>query len=283
MLSPAELRGPDGGGRSGADRPRSIPTRSPCCSSPAARPASPKAAVLRHRTWPPTCCPPWSSWAPPTTTPRWSASRPTTSPAMATVLTAALRRAPARATCRSSTRGAGSTSPATRASPTPWSCRRCWAGSSTWSRPGGTRCRALRHLAYGGGRMPPPVVERAMRLLPAVELRQRLRPHRDGSSTIAMLGPEDHRAAFESDDPAVRARLGLGRPAAPDAGAGDPRPRRERRPAGRAGRDLRPRRAGLRRVPGPAGLSPPTAGSPPTTAAGSTTTASCSSRAASTT
>ena len=33
------------------------------------------------------------------------------------------------------------------------------------------------------------------------------------SSTIALLGPDDHRAAFASDDPAVRARLGsVGRP-----------------------------------------------------------------------
>ena len=43
-------------------------------------------------------------------------------------------------------------------------------------------------------------------------LRQRLRPHRD-RSTVAMLGPEDHRVAFGSDDPAIRARLGsVGRP-----------------------------------------------------------------------
>ena len=33
------------------------------------------------------------------------------------------------------------------------------------------------------------------------------------SSTIALLGPDDHRAAFASDDPAVRARLGsVGQP-----------------------------------------------------------------------
>src|SRR6185436_1628418 len=33
------------------------------------------------------------------------------------------------------------------------------------------------------------------------------------SSTIALLGPDDHRAAFSSDDPAVRARLGsVGQP-----------------------------------------------------------------------
>lgn len=33
------------------------------------------------------------------------------------------------------------------------------------------------------------------------------------SSTIAVMGTEEHRAAFASDDPAVRARLGwVGRP-----------------------------------------------------------------------
>ena len=33
------------------------------------------------------------------------------------------------------------------------------------------------------------------------------------SSTIALLGPDDHRGAIASDDPAVRARLGsVGQP-----------------------------------------------------------------------
>lgn len=71
---------------------------------------------------------------------------------------------------------------------------------------------ALRHLSYGGGRMPLPVVERAMRLLPHVDLVNAY-GLTETSSTIALLGPDDHRAAMASADPAVRARLGsVGRP-----------------------------------------------------------------------
>ncbi len=71
---------------------------------------------------------------------------------------------------------------------------------------------ALRHLAYGGGRMPVPVVERALTLLPHVSFVNAY-GLTETSSTIAVLGPDDHRAAMASDDPAVRARLGsVGRP-----------------------------------------------------------------------
>jgi acyl-CoA synthetase (AMP-forming)/AMP-acid ligase II len=71
---------------------------------------------------------------------------------------------------------------------------------------------SLRSLAYGGGPMPRPVVERAMALLPDVDLVNAY-GLTETSSTIAVLGPDDHRAAFASDDPAVRARLGsVGRP-----------------------------------------------------------------------
>lgn len=71
---------------------------------------------------------------------------------------------------------------------------------------------ALRHLSYGGGRMPLPVVERALRLLPHVDLVNAY-GLTETSSTIAMLGPQEHREAISSDDPAVRARLGsVGRP-----------------------------------------------------------------------
>jgi len=76
----------------------------------------------------------------------------------------------------------------------------------------GERLPALRHLSYGGGRMPLPVVERALRLLPGVDLVNAY-GLTETSSTIALLGPDDHRAALASDDPAVRARLGsVGRP-----------------------------------------------------------------------
>jgi fatty-acyl-CoA synthase len=70
----------------------------------------------------------------------------------------------------------------------------------------------LKHLAYGGGRMPVAVVERAMRLWPHVGFVNAY-GLTETSSTISVLSPDDHRAAFASDDPAVRARLGsVGRP-----------------------------------------------------------------------
>ncbi|MGC9667616.1 class I adenylate-forming enzyme family protein [Planosporangium sp. 12N6] len=65
---------------------------------------------------------------------------------------------------------------------------------------------ALRHLSYGGGRMPAAVVERAMALLPDLDLVNAY-GLTETSSTITLLSPEDHRAAAASDDPAVRARL----------------------------------------------------------------------------
>jgi acyl-CoA synthetase (AMP-forming)/AMP-acid ligase II len=71
---------------------------------------------------------------------------------------------------------------------------------------------ALRHLSYGGGRMPFELVERTMRDLPHVDLVNAY-GLTETSSTIAMLTPDDHREAFASDDPAVRARLAsVGRP-----------------------------------------------------------------------
>jgi acyl-CoA synthetase (AMP-forming)/AMP-acid ligase II len=66
---------------------------------------------------------------------------------------------------------------------------------------------SLRSLAYGGGPMPRAVVERALALLPDVDLVNAY-GLTETSSTITVLGPEDHRAAFASEDPEVRARLG---------------------------------------------------------------------------
>jgi acyl-CoA synthetase (AMP-forming)/AMP-acid ligase II len=66
---------------------------------------------------------------------------------------------------------------------------------------------SMRSLAYGGGPMPRPVVERAMALLGDVDLVNAY-GLTETSSTIAVLGPDDHRTAFASDDPAVRDRLG---------------------------------------------------------------------------
>ncbi|MDR6210736.1 acyl-CoA synthetase (AMP-forming)/AMP-acid ligase II [Nocardioides zeae] len=70
----------------------------------------------------------------------------------------------------------------------------------------------LRSLSYGGGRMPVPVLERALAALPGTSFVNAY-GLTETSSTIAVLGPEDHRAALASSDPEVRARLGsVGRP-----------------------------------------------------------------------
>src|SRR3546814_2196613 len=71
---------------------------------------------------------------------------------------------------------------------------------------------SLRALSYGGGPMPVAVIERAIALLPDVGFVNAY-GLTETSSTIALLGPDDHREAFASDDPAVRGRLGsVGRP-----------------------------------------------------------------------
>ena len=66
---------------------------------------------------------------------------------------------------------------------------------------------SLRSLAYGGSRMPVPVVARALQLFPSTDFVNAY-GLTETSSTIAVLGPDDHRAAVASDDPADRARLG---------------------------------------------------------------------------
>ncbi|MCU1599571.1 MAG: long-chain fatty acid--CoA ligase, partial [Frankiales bacterium] len=64
----------------------------------------------------------------------------------------------------------------------------------------------LRTLAYGGAPMPRPCIEKALRAWPHVDFVNAY-GLTETSSTISVLGPEDHRAALSSDDPAVRARL----------------------------------------------------------------------------
>jgi acyl-CoA synthetase (AMP-forming)/AMP-acid ligase II len=68
------------------------------------------------------------------------------------------------------------------------------------------RVPSLRSLAYGGARMPVPVLERALEMFPNAGFVNAY-GLTETSSTVALLGPEDHRAALASDDPAVRARL----------------------------------------------------------------------------
>lgn len=71
---------------------------------------------------------------------------------------------------------------------------------------------ALRAVAYGGGKMPLATIQRAMQLWPEVDFTNAY-GLTETSSTIAVLGPEDHRDAAASADPAVRKRLGsVGRP-----------------------------------------------------------------------
>jgi acyl-CoA synthetase (AMP-forming)/AMP-acid ligase II len=71
---------------------------------------------------------------------------------------------------------------------------------------------ALRHLSYGGGRMPVATIERALAWMPHVDFVNAY-GLTETSSTIAVLAPADHREALASDDPAVRSRLGsVGRP-----------------------------------------------------------------------
>lgn len=65
----------------------------------------------------------------------------------------------------------------------------------------------LRALSYGGARMPVTVLERTFEMFPDVGLVNAY-GLTETSSTIALLGPEDHRKALTSSDPAVRARLG---------------------------------------------------------------------------
>jgi acyl-CoA synthetase (AMP-forming)/AMP-acid ligase II len=70
----------------------------------------------------------------------------------------------------------------------------------------------LRALSYGGAPLSPKVLERALRLLPEAGFVNAY-GLTETSSSIAVLGPDDHREAMASDDPAVRARLGsVGRP-----------------------------------------------------------------------
>jgi len=66
---------------------------------------------------------------------------------------------------------------------------------------------SLRNIAYGGGKMQRPTIEAAMRLLPHVNFTNAY-GLTETSATICMLGPDDHREAFGSDDLAIQRRLG---------------------------------------------------------------------------
>lgn len=64
----------------------------------------------------------------------------------------------------------------------------------------------LRSLSYGGAKLPERVLLSALRLLPDVGFVNAY-GLTETASTIAILGPDDHRNALSSHDPAVRRRL----------------------------------------------------------------------------
>ena len=71
---------------------------------------------------------------------------------------------------------------------------------------------SIKSIAYGGGKMPVPVIEHALALLPQVNFTNAY-GLTETSSTITLLDPDDHRAALEQSDGPIRARLGsVGRP-----------------------------------------------------------------------
>jgi acyl-CoA synthetase (AMP-forming)/AMP-acid ligase II len=70
----------------------------------------------------------------------------------------------------------------------------------------------LRTLAYGGSKVPLPLVRRALDLLPEVGFVNAY-GLTETSSTIAVLTPDDHRIAYRASDEAIRRRLGsVGQP-----------------------------------------------------------------------
>lgn len=70
----------------------------------------------------------------------------------------------------------------------------------------GARLPSLRTLAYGGSKVALPLLRSALRLLPDAGFVNAY-GLTETSSTIAVLGPEEHRAALDSDDPVLARRL----------------------------------------------------------------------------
>lgn len=74
------------------------------------------------------------------------------------------------------------------------------------------RPSSIRAIAYGGGKMPVQVVQTALDLFPEVSFTNAY-GLTETSSTIALLDPDDHRAAHASEHDHVKKRLGsVGRP-----------------------------------------------------------------------
>jgi long-chain acyl-CoA synthetase len=71
---------------------------------------------------------------------------------------------------------------------------------------------SLKAIAYGGGKMPLTTIQRAIQLFPGVDFTNAY-GLTETSSTIAVLGPDDHRAAAASSNPKIARRLGsVGKP-----------------------------------------------------------------------
>jgi acyl-CoA synthetase (AMP-forming)/AMP-acid ligase II len=73
---------------------------------------------------------------------------------------------------------------------------------------------SLKAIAYGGGKMPLGTIQKAMQLFPGVDFTNAY-GLTETSSTIAVLGPDEHRAAAASVDAKVQKRLvSVGKPTA---------------------------------------------------------------------
>jgi acyl-CoA synthetase (AMP-forming)/AMP-acid ligase II len=71
---------------------------------------------------------------------------------------------------------------------------------------------SLRAIAYGGGKMPLELIHRALELMPHTGFTNAY-GLTETSSTVALLGPDDHREAHAAADPKIRARLAsVGKP-----------------------------------------------------------------------
>lgn len=79
-------------------------------------------------------------------------------------------------------------------------------------RSGAPDVSCLRSIAYGGGRMPLELIDKALDIFPETNFTNAY-GLTETSSTVSLLGPEEHRAAHRSTDSMVRARLtSVGRP-----------------------------------------------------------------------
>lgn len=83
---------------------------------------------------------------------------------------------------------------------------------STLEESGGTAPSSLQRITYGGARLPISVLQRALDYFPTTGFANAY-GLTETSSTVTLLGPDDHRTAHASDDPTDKARLGsAGRP-----------------------------------------------------------------------